>query len=488
MKKFLVLTGLMLILVTILAACGAQPTETVKAPAVVEATAAPEVIQPTEAPVVVELTGDPLRGGQLYDHWIKVLDVEAPEGNQPLWATQTTNTRTGTDTWRCKECHGWDYKGVDGAYSGGSHSTGFMGVFQVAGTNANEILAALKGSTNPDHDFSAVMDDQALTDIALFLNEYQFDGSAFINADKTITGGDLTSGKAVFEENCIDCHGPDGTAINWNNDAKPQYVGFLALDNPLETLHKVRFGQPGVADMPSLVDVGISDAEYNDLMAYMQTLPVSSLVSEGGRIYDNWIKAIGADDMVENQPLWATQTTNTRAGNDTWRCKECHGWDYLGVDGRYASGSHATGFPGLISSIGKTPDELLAALKSENHDFSAFLGDPQLNAVVAFIQQMQDLKPYINDDKTVNGDIAKGEVAYKATCASCHGDDGKAKDFDDGEGKEYVGTLALDNPWEIFNKVAYGQPGAAMPAGTNLGWSWQEIVDVLAYMQTLPIE
>jgi len=23
-----------------------------------------------------------------------------------------SNPRTGADTWRCKECHGWDYKGV----------------------------------------------------------------------------------------------------------------------------------------------------------------------------------------------------------------------------------------------------------------------------------------------------------------------------------------------------------------------------------------
>jgi len=38
-------------------------------------------------------------------------------------------------------------------------------------------------------------------------------------------------------------------------------------------------------------------------------------------------------------PLWATQSSNTRSGKDTWRCKECHGWDYMGVDGAYGSGS-----------------------------------------------------------------------------------------------------------------------------------------------------
>src|SRR3990172_490672 len=68
------------------------------------------------------------KGGRLYDQWWKEAGVQAPAGNQALWATQTTNTRSGADTWRCKECHGWDYLGKDGAYGSGSHKTGFVGV------------------------------------------------------------------------------------------------------------------------------------------------------------------------------------------------------------------------------------------------------------------------------------------------------------------------------------------------------------------------
>ena len=104
------------------------------------------------------------------------------------------------------------------------------------------------------------------------------------------------------------------------------------------------------------------------------------------------------------------------------------------------------------------------------------------------MQQLQDLKPYINDDKTVNGDAEHGKILYNGTCASCHGEDGKTLNFGDEAAPEYVGTLAADNPWEGFNKIAYGQPGAPMPAGINLGWSWQDIVDILAYIQTLPIK
>lgn len=470
---FLIVAGAMLVL----AACGGKATP-----------------PPTQAPVVTEpptlppLSGDPIRGGLLYDEWYKVIGTDAPEGDQPLWATQTTNTRSGGTTWRCKECHGWDYKGVDGAYGGGSHMTGFVGVLQVSGADANEILAALKGSTNPDHDFSAVMDDQALTDIAIFLSEYMLDSATFI-ADKKAVGGDPANGETIFGENCTDCHGVDGTALNFADENAPEYVGTIALDNPWEFVHKARFGQPGAADMPALVDFGLADQEYIDLLAYVQSLPtVSPAVAVGGRLYDNWINETGAVDMTENQPLWATQTTNERTGNDTWRCKECHGWDYQGVEGRYGSGSHRTGFPGIFAAKDKSAEELLAALKGENHDFSSMMNDGQLNALVAFIQQLQDQTPYINADKTVNGNAENGKVLYEGTCKMCHGEDGKAMDFDDGEGVEFVGTLAADNPWEIFNKIAYGQPGESMPSGVNMGWSWQDIVDILAYIQTLPIK
>ena len=495
MKKMLIIVGALLVLAAVLVACGWQAgtqAPTTDVPVVEQPTNTTVVEQPTAttAPndtAVPELVGDPIRGGLLYNDWMNGLRVDVPATDQPLWATQSTNTRTGKDTWRCKECHGWDYLGKDGAYGSGSHATGFIGLMQVVGTDPYEILAALKGATNPDHDFSAVMDDQALTDMALFLSEDVIDSASFIDTDKMAVGGNLENGKAIYDKNCASCHGADGTVINFGDAAAPMYVGPKSLDNPWEVVHKARYGIP--EEMPALAAVTNEIQEYIDLLAYAQTLPaVSPAVSLGGRLYDNWIKESGASDMTEDSPLWATQTTNTRTGNDTWRCKECHGWDYLGVDGQYGSGSHQTGFPGIYAAKDKSVEELQAALKGENHDFSSYMDDAQLTALVAFVQQLQDLKPFINDDKTVNGDVANGQFAYTANCQSCHGEDGKMIDFDDGDGKEYIGTISADNPWEVFNKIAYGQPASNMPAGVNLGWSWQEMVDILAYIQTLPIE
>ncbi|MDO8568928.1 MAG: hypothetical protein Q7R57_09500, partial [Dehalococcoidales bacterium] len=66
---------------------------------------------------------------------------------------------------------------------------------------------------------------------------------------------------------------------------------------------------------------------------------------------------------------------------------------------------------------------------------------------------------------------------------ACHGADGKLILFD---GKDSLGFLANDNPWEVLHKIRLGQPGAPMPAGVTSGWSVQDAVDVLGYSQTLP--
>ncbi|MBF8268140.1 MAG: hypothetical protein HW388_1648 [Dehalococcoidia bacterium] len=80
------------------------------------------------------------KGGRLYDKWVKEAGVTQPGGDQTLWALQTSNVRTGVDTYRCKECHGWDYKGIGGAYSKGSHKTGFPGVIKASATMSKDEL------------------------------------------------------------------------------------------------------------------------------------------------------------------------------------------------------------------------------------------------------------------------------------------------------------------------------------------------------------
>jgi thiosulfate dehydrogenase len=219
-----------------------------------------------------------IHGGLLYDRWWAHLGVRVPEGDHPLWATQTTNTRTGPDTWRCKECHGWDYLGKDGAYGSGSHFTGFPGVYEARTKSTDEIVAALKGEVNPDHDFSPYMSDEALNQLAAFiqgLSDYReyVDYSA-----KAPIGGDPANGKALFdaEQGCQWCHGLDGAKINFGDLEEPEFVGTVAVDNPQEFMHKVIYGQPD--SDPRMIAAIEREWEVDqvvDILAYAQTLPTT---------------------------------------------------------------------------------------------------------------------------------------------------------------------------------------------------------------------
>jgi len=222
--------------------------------------------------------------------------------------------------------------------------------------------------------------------------------------------------------------------------------------------------------------------------------PSPATVAMGGKIYDDWLRTTGAAAPEGNSPLWAAQTTNQRKGKDTWRCKECHGWDYKGKDGDYGSGSHATGFPGVYEAAkSQTSAELAATLKGSpnlNHDFSKYLNDDQISALVVFLKEGAtiDVMQFI-DYSTRKPNIAdptKGRETFDSICAECHGSDGKKLNTGSVERPEYVGTVSVDNPMEFIHKVRFGQPGAGMPAGVEHGWTIQNVLDVLAHAQTLP--
>jgi mono/diheme cytochrome c family protein len=225
-------------------------------------------------------------GGLLYDKWWKAAGVDEPVGDQPLWSTQATNSRSGADTWRCKECHGWDYQGAAGAYGSGSHFTGFAGVLEAASRlSSAELTAWLDGTNNSDHDFSAMGDDQ-LPQLAHFLSAGLIDVAPFIDATtKEAIGGSAASGRPLYQSTCASCHGADGTAINFSGDPDdPDFVGTIATGNPWEFIHKVRAGQPGTA-MPSSIDLGWSTADVVDLLTYSQSLPTKSRPPITGGFY-----------------------------------------------------------------------------------------------------------------------------------------------------------------------------------------------------------
>ncbi len=472
----------------VLVACGdgsADTTTTTASTTTTTATTTPTTMAPP--------AGDAVQGGLLYDKWWKVVGLDEPSGDNPIWARQTTNERSGGDTWRCKECHGWDYQGADGAYGSGSHFTGFPGIL---GTSKSvvEVMDLLSGKVDPEHDFS-VMGDEALADLAVFVTEGLEDYGPLIGDDKAIIGGDVSAGGTLYAQTCASCHGADGTQLNFGDDEEPEYVGTIALGNPWEFFHKVRFGQPG-SEMPSAIVNGWSLQDVGDVIAFSQTLPTAAGPSpdavEGGLLYDKWWKVLGLDEPTDDNPIWARQTTNERSGADTWRCKECHGWDYRGADGAYGSGSHLTGFPGILGTSKSASEvvDMLSGRVDPKHDFSV-IGEEALAKLAAFVTEgLEDYSPLIDPDTkaAVGGDAAAGAPLYSTACAACHGDDGTQLNFGDDAEPEYLGTIAAGNPWEFFHKVRFGQPGTSMPSAIVNGWSLQQVLDVLTFAQTLATE
>jgi hypothetical protein len=152
----------------LLAACGDGDAEDTTTTTTQAATTTEVITTTTAAATMVE--GDVVTGGLLYDKWWAVTGIDEPSVDNPMWGRQTTNERSGKDTWRCKECHGWDYMGAEGAYGSGSHSTGFPGVFNAQSKPFEDLVAQISGQVDPEHDFS-VMGEQAMADLAAFIQE-----------------------------------------------------------------------------------------------------------------------------------------------------------------------------------------------------------------------------------------------------------------------------------------------------------------------------
>lgn len=221
-----------------------------------------------------EVPGDAIVGGRIYDNWIIALDAPLPAENHPLWDSQDFNQRSGVITWRCVECHGWDYKGFEGAYgSYSNHYTGFPGLDSAVGASQEQVIQWLDGTFNLDHNFLQYTSITDLNDLAAFLRTQQVDSSLMINPSTGASLGNRENGQAIYFDSCEACHGLAGNAMNFGNAAAPVYLGDFAVGNPWRTVHKIRFGSPGNLRMPASEDLNWSLGMVADVLAHLQTLP-----------------------------------------------------------------------------------------------------------------------------------------------------------------------------------------------------------------------
>ena len=207
-------------------------------------------------------------GGRLYDNWINALERDEIETNHPSWPAANTK-KQGANTWRCKACHGWDYKGSSGKYAAGSWKTGIGGVTHFQGSAPDKMIAILRNDT---HQYTpSMMTDDHIRRLGLFVSRGLHDTNAYIDAKTGKTNGIASRGANIFQNVCASCHGFQGTKLDWGGEDEHAYVGTEANANPWEVLHKIRNGHPG-HEMVSMRPFPIETAV--DILTYIRTLPV----------------------------------------------------------------------------------------------------------------------------------------------------------------------------------------------------------------------
>lgn len=202
-----------------------------------------------------------------------------------------------------------------------------------------------------------------------------------------------------------------------------------------------------------------------------------SAMARGGKLYDNWFKETKQSRPEETHPAYPA---SGKYAKQSWRCKECHGWDFKGKDGASGKNDHATGVKGVTGMAGKDPKAVAAAIMDAKHGYQGKLSAQDAADLGLFISKgLPDLAKYV-DPATgkPKGNAAKGEVYFNTLCAGCHGTDGKKVSTG-----AAVGALKSD-PFQLLHKSLNGQPGEAMPALRSLDPSIA--ADILAHAQSLP--
>lgn len=228
-----------------------------------------------------------------------------------------------------------------------------------------------------------------------------------------------------------------------------------------------------------------SSADDLDRASGLHALTDTWMIARGGRLYDNWVAELEADTPKASHPAYPAR--GRMKGPATWRCKECHGWDYRGSTGDYGRGPHYTGIKGVRGVIGMKPEKIQRIVMNDAHGFTTKDIPPEpLKHLALFLSRGQTDSDRHIDRKTkaARGNARRGAPMFQTICGVCHGLNGKEINFTDEGPPEYLGTVCSENPWEALHKMRSGQPGFNMISLTSLKTDQQ--IDVLTYCQTLP--
>jgi hypothetical protein len=243
--------------------------------------------------------------------------------------------------------------------------------------------------------------------------------------------------------------------------------------------------------------------------------PAAADDARGGRLYDNWRieKKLGdafAPDSAKTPELDGKGGPNGNGTlNDTqgkpmpntghdYRLKNLFGWDLRGAQGIYGVDYQKKAYvvsQDLLTDT-RSSAELRAWLANGGPSvpaFGAVLDARDLDDLVAFLVKTRAKELVAPDlvfklDKAApkgftllgGGSATRGKQRFAERCAKCHSDDGRKLPIDD---VESVGSISRSSGYEIWFKIAHGQPGT--PMGRQLSESGgaeqaQAVLDLFA--------
>lgn len=216
--------------------------------------------------------------------------------------------------------------------------------------------------------------------------------------------------------------------------------------------------------------------------------------ARGGRLYDNWISEKGLGEIFQPDSAKTPELDGSGGpnGNGTlndaegkpvpntghdYRLKNLFGWDLRGAEGIYGADYQKKAYvlPHNLLTDTRSAADLRQWLEKGGAGLPAFgsvLDDRDLDDLVAFLIKTRNRELLTPDavfqlDKDApkgfkllpGGDAARGKQRFAESCAMCHGADGRKLPIDE---VESVGTLARTSGYEIWFKIAHGQPGTEM--------------------------
>lgn len=216
--------------------------------------------------------------------------------------------------------------------------------------------------------------------------------------------------------------------------------------------------------------------------------------ARGGRLFDNWVseKGLGKTFAADSSKTPELDGKGGPHGNGTlndsegkplansghdYRLKNLFGWDLRGQEGVYGADYQKKSFVLATNLLKDTrsPAKLREWFEKGGEGvpaFGAVLDARDLDDLIAFVVKTRTgelISPELvfQLDKAApkgfvlkgGGDAARGKRAFAERCSKCHGDDGRKMAIDD---VESVGSISRAAGYEIWFKMAHGQPGTQM--------------------------